>query len=193
MFIFLFYNAKKIRFLFRKYIILSGGKQKMEERSLKLMKNEIKLLKELYKNSSQSNGKLAKKLNVHHTTVLRIKKSLEEKLGLGYTIYFSLRKVPTHKVYFVFQQLVPGARNNQELDRKMEAYYKSRPYIVGYGKCIHGKWDAFTIFYCSEQKFDEYFSEFKSRVNMMTEEMDIIKTTQPLHPLFMQIPPATFF
>jgi DNA-binding Lrp family transcriptional regulator len=163
----------------------------MEESSMKLTKNEIKLLNELHKNSSQSNGKLAKKLNVHHTTILRIKKNLEDKLGLGYTINFDLQKVRTHKFYYIFQQLVPGARNNEELDRKMGEYYKHRPYVVGYGKCIHGKWDAFTIFYCSEQRFDEYFNEFKSRINMMTEEMDIIKTAQPIHPSFMQIPVAT--
>jgi DNA-binding Lrp family transcriptional regulator len=165
----------------------------MEESKVKFGKNEIGLLNELYRNSTQSNGKLAKKLKIHHTTVMRLKSSLEARLGLGYTTYFNTQKVRTHKMYFIFQQLVPGARNNQELDRKIAAYYKTRPYIIAYGKCIHGKWDAFTIFYCSEQKFDEYFNEFKSRVNMMTDEMDIIKTTQPLQPLFVQISPETLY
>ena len=160
----------------------------MEEQSVKFSKNESELLGELYKNSSQSNGRLAKTLGIHHTTILRIKKSLESKLGLRYSVGFNPQKIATHKVYYIFQQLVPGARSNEELERKIEDYYRRKPYIIGYGKCIHGKWDAFVIFYCNEQRFDEYFSEFKSRVNMMTEEMDIIKTVQPDHPLLMQIP-----
>lgn len=142
--------------------------------------NEAKLLWELSKNSSQSNGRLAEKLGIHLTTVRRVKKTLEEKIGLRYSISFDPLSIPDYRLYYVFQKLSPGVRDNEEVNRKMEKYYEGKSFIVGYGKCMHGKWDAFTIFYCDENKFDEYFADFKSRVNLMTEDMDVIKVTQPL-------------
>jgi len=165
----------------------------MKEISVELSENETKLLNELCRDSSQSNGRLAKKLHVHHTTILRIKRSLEEKLNIRYTLGLDMRKVPSLRLYFVFLQLAPGARDNPDLDKKMEEYYKLNSHVIGHGKCIHGKWDQFTVLYCSEKKFDEFFNEFKSRMNFVIEEMDIIKTMLPPHTYYLHIPPKTFF
>lgn len=149
---------------------------------------EIRLLKELGRNSSQSNGGLAKKLGVHITTVRRMKKNLEEKIGLRYCISFNPSTVPDFRLYYIFQKLSPAVRDNEEVGRKMEKYYESRPYIVGFGRCMHSKWDAFTVFYCDENRFDEYFADFKSRVDLMTEEIDVVKVTQPMKCCFSKLP-----
>jgi hypothetical protein len=57
----------------------------------------------------------------------------------------------------------------------MRAYYERNQHIISHGKCVHGKWDVLTVFFCHESIFDEVFSEFKSRTNLMTQEMEIIK------------------
>ena len=137
--------------------------------------NEIKLLSELSKDSSQSNGGLGVKLGIHLTTVRRLKKALEEKIGLKYVATFDPSKVPSYRLFYVLQKLSPGVRDNEEISRKMEKYYLSKSYIISYGRCIHSKWDCFALFYCNEKLFDEYFGDYKSRVDLMSEELDVIK------------------
>jgi DNA-binding Lrp family transcriptional regulator len=138
--------------------------------------NELKLLTELCKDSSQSNGRLAEKVGIHSTTVRRLKKTLEERIGLRYAAAFNPTKMPSFSLYHVLLKLSPEAKICKE-SGKTDAFFKSRPYILGYGECTHEKWDAAVLFYCDEDLFDECFREFKSMVDPIIEDMDIIKVS----------------
>ena len=138
--------------------------------------NEIKLLTELSKDSSQSNGRLAKKVGIHSTTLRRMKKKLEERLGLKYCTSFNPSKMTSFSLYHVFLKLSPETKHCRE-SGKTDAFFKSMPYILGYGKCTHEKWDAAVLFYCDEDLFDKCFGEFKSKVDPIIKDMEVIKVS----------------
>jgi DNA-binding Lrp family transcriptional regulator len=138
--------------------------------------NEFKLLSELCKDSSQSNGRLAGKLGIHSTTLRRLKKKLEERWGLKYAVAFNPSKMQSFSLYHVFMKLSPDTKVCKET-KETEAFFKSRPYILGYGMCTHERWDATILFYCAEDMFDEFFREFKSKVDPIIEDMEIIKVS----------------
>ena len=96
-----------------------------------LMKEKMKrLLFELVKNSKNSDRNIAKMLGVSQPTITRIRKKLEEKIIVEYTVTPNLTELGYELMALTFVSIRGSVRSEEERRENLEKWMMEQPNIV---------------------------------------------------------------
>lgn len=141
---------------------------------MKLDPNEKKVLNVLLYEGNASNHKISKVVGIHHQTVAKIRKKLEKKLELEYTVKFDYNKAGIDSIYYMYVKIKPTGMH-EKIRQIARKYQDQRPEYVGYGSVSHAYWDGYSMIVCTPNEFDHILREHKRELGKYIQEMLIIK------------------
>ena len=139
-------------------------------------KNESKVLNILLDRGNVTNHKISEEIGLHHQTVGKIRKKIEEKLGIRYTVEFDYDKIGLTSMYYIYTKIYPRGKTERKRERARN-YFDERDYFVGYGAVSHAVWDGYVILTCKDDEFDRIFRNYKEVLGGDIEDISVVKHT----------------
>lgn len=143
---------------------------------MQLDKNEAKVLEILLEGGNATNHKISKEIGIHHQTVGKIRKKLEDKLGLKYTVEFDYDKIGITSMYHIYTKIYPRGKTEKKRQRARK-YFDERHVFVSYGAVSHAVWDGYVVLTCKDDEFDKILRDYKEVLGGDIEDISVIKHT----------------